>query len=182
MHLYKVKVCSSGGPFCITIQFPSLKSVLILHFSKPETRNRTNNDGKQNSKRHAEDSTCKEKHNNSSCDPPATVAATVPVDQASLIHRKILRSKIRRIIHNILYLIKLNHFVHKYMRSEVNATLAPPVKWLPIGPRLITLASPLPQQNQSGGLQWCSVTKITSANKNKTPSFKILQITFLSGY
>lgn len=59
-------------------------------------------------------------------------------------HRKIVRSKIIRIrIHNILYLIKLttlyiNTTEPNGQKSEVNATLAhlaPPVKWLPIGPQ-----------------------------------------------
>lgn len=62
----------------------------------------------------------------------------------SYTHRKILRSKIIIIIiNNIIYLIKLttlyiNTSEPEGQRSEVNATLAhlaPPVKWLPIGPR-----------------------------------------------
>lgn len=101
----------------------------------------------------AEDLACKEKkekklkikHLN---DHPATTLCVVGHRSSqpgvSYSHRKIVRSKIIIIIiHNILYLIKLttlyiNTSEPKGQRSEVNATLAhlaPPVKWLPIGPR-----------------------------------------------
>lgn len=67
----------------------------------------------------------------------------VPVNQVSLTHRKIFRSKIIIIIHNILHLIKLttlyiNTSEHDGKRSEDNATLAhlePPLKWLLIIPK-----------------------------------------------
>lgn len=108
-------------------------------------------------------------------------------------HRKIVRSKII-IIHNILYLIKLttlyiNTSEPKGQRSEVNATLAhlaPPVKWLPIGPRgadfklrnqpvetLVFYITALTEWSTSVVL--CD--KITSA-KIILHSLKILEITF----
>lgn len=94
----------------------------------------------------AEDLTCKKNGKlNTLNDPPATTVCSWPLFQSirCLLHRKIVGSKIIIIIHNILYLIKLNTLYintsePEHQRSEVNATLAhlaPPVKWLPIGPR-----------------------------------------------
>lgn len=138
----------------------------------------------------------KNKHLN---DPPATTLCVVSHRSSqpgvSYSHRKIVRSKIIIIIiHNILYLIKLttlyiNTSEPKGQRSEVNATLAhlaPPVKWLPIGPRgadfklrnrpAETLVFYVTAQTEwSTSVVLCD--RITSA-KIILHSLKILEITF----